>query len=134
MATRILIHSLWDPNLPQRESDIKQITDFVATIRNDAGYSDPIVTPDPIAFIYVFAKVLQEFKTAVCHHRESVLEVMGELAEILTDLDASSWSHSRKECAEWACRHLYWCGFEDEQNLCRKLRSLIDTWEQSWKW
>lgn len=134
MATKTLVHSLWNSGRQQPESGIEEIGECVTAIRNKFEHSDPAVTPDPIAFIYVFAFVLERLtpEAMIRKHRESICEVMGEFAGICIDLDAPSWSYSHKECAEWTSIYLCWCDLEDEQNLCPKLRALIETWNPGW--
>ena len=92
-------------------------------IRANADSSDPVRSPDPIAFIYVFATVLDDLvpRDVVRRRKDDIYKVMGELAGIIKEEDRSSWSTSRKECVEWASRHLSWIGL-GYHDLVNKLR------------
>ena len=97
-ATKSLIHSIW--NQPQAESDDRKIGECVKAIRDNADSSDPVRSRDPIAFIYVFAIVLQRLVPwdVVLRHEDEIYEVMGELAGIVVEEDALSWTYSRTSC------------------------------------
>ena len=58
---------------------------------------------------------------------DEIYEVMGELAGIVVEEDGSSWPFSRKECAEWACRHFRSVDHED-RDFVPKLVELVYTW------
>ena len=98
-------------------------------IRANADSSDPVRSPDPIAFISVFAEVLYGLvpEAVVQRRKDEIYEVMGELAGIMKEEDGSSWPSSKKTCVENAC----WCfqilGLADS-NLRPKLKRLGDTW------
>ena len=105
-ATKFLIHSIWDQ--PQYESDDRKIAECVNAIRDNADESDPVRSPDPIAFIYVFAEVLGGLvpKDVVRRRKDEIYEVMGELAGIIVKFDGSSWSQSRSECVRSTYRFI----------------------------
>ena len=69
-------------------------------IRANADESDPVRSPDPIAFVYVFAIVLNCIvpRDVVRRREVEIYEVMGELAGIIVNFDGSSWSQSRSKC------------------------------------
>ena len=102
-------------------------------IRANADSSDPVRSPDPIAFISVFAIVLRRLvPLGVVRRREDeIYEVMGELAEIVWEEDGSSWTSSRKQCVEWTCRHFYISALVDTK-LRPKLTNLVLTWNSEW--
>ena len=98
-------------------------------IRANADSSDPVFSPDPIAFIYVFARVLWGLvpEDVVRRREDEICGVIGKLAEIVTEVIGSSWSRSRQLCAE--------CAYDDLQdlyltdgNLGSKLRIIGRTW------
>ena len=95
------MHSIW--HQPQDESDDGKIWECVEAIRANADESDPVRSPDPIAFISVFAIVLDRLvpEDVVRKHKDEIYEVMGELAGVLVELDGSLWSQSRRECLGW---------------------------------
>ena len=121
-ATKSLIHSIWNP--PLDESDSTYIRECVKLIRANADESDPVCSPDPIAFIYVFAIVLIALVPldAVRRCEDEIYEVMGEMAGIAVEEDASSWTGSRKECLKSA----YYSALMDP-NLEPKLKRLVCT-------
>ena len=63
--------------------------------------------------------------------KDEIYEVMGELAGIDVEENASSWPHSRKECVEYACRHFGRVDLEDH-DLIPKLIELVHTWNPEW--
>ena len=93
-------------------------------IRANADESDPVRSLDPIAFVYVFAEVLRGLvpRDVVRRRKDDIYEVMGELAGIFGEEDASSWTNSRKNCL----RDAYSLAFEDP-NLDPKLERLVRT-------
>ena len=125
-ATKSLIHSIW--NQPQDESDDRKIGECVEAIRANADESDPVRSPDPIAFIYVFARVLIGLVPldVVRRRKDEIYEVMGELAGIVMEEDTSSWPCSRKECLEYACTHFLVTDLEDTK-LIHELTKLVRT-------
>ena len=102
-------------------------------IRANADESDPVHSPDPIAFIYVFATVLDDLVPfdVVRRRKDDIYEVMGELAGIFKEEDGSSWTHSRKECVEWTCRHFFGLSLVDKK-LRPRLTKLVRTWSPGW--
>ena len=130
-ATKSLIHSIWNP--PPDESDSTYIRACVKLIRANADESDPVCSPDPIAFIYVFAIVLIALVPldAVRRCEDEIYEVMGELAGILGEENGSSWTYSRKQCVEYTCLHFNLSALVDP-NLTYKLTQLVCTWDPEW--
>ena len=102
-------------------------------IRANADVSDPVRSPDPIAFIHVFAYVLRALvpSDVVRRHENEIYEVMGELAGIVGEEDASSWLRSRKQCLQYACIHFENVSLADTR-LRPKLTKLVRTWEPQW--
>ena len=102
-------------------------------IRANADESDPVRSPDPIAFIYVFAEVLWGLvpRDVVRRRRGEIYEVMGELAGIAVEEDTSSWPHSRKEYLEFACFHFHRTDLADAK-LRPMLTKLVRTWNPGW--
>ena len=127
-ATQSLIHSIWNP--PQDESDDRKIGECVKAIRANADSSDPVRSPDPIAFISVFAIVLDWLvpRDVVQGCKGEIYEVMGELAGIVVEEDGSSWPYPRTKCVEWVCRHFRSLDIED-RDLVPKLMKLVHTWD-----
>lgn len=99
-ATTALIHSLW--NQPQPESDIEDIHSCIIEIREDAAESDPVIMPDPIAFMYAFARVLYGLtpEAVVQKHQESLHGVMDKLMEIVDDSSISLHTRSQRDCVQ----------------------------------
>ena len=96
--------------------------------------SDPVRSPDPISFIYVFARVLRGLVPGdvVWRRKDEIYEVMGELAGIVVEEDGSSWPYSRKKCVEQTCSwHFYTLALVDT-NLRPKLTKLVRTWNPEW--
>ena len=128
IATKSLIHCIW--NQPQDESDDRNIEDCVKAIRANANESDPVCSPDPIAFIYVFAIVLhlQVPLDVVQRNKDKIYDAMGELADIIKEEDGSSWTNSRKGCVLLAC---FWLQLQDlkDPKLRPKLNKLRATWD-----
>ena len=132
-ATKSLIHSIWDQ--PQDESDDRKIEECVEAIRANADDSDPVRSPDPIAFIYVFAIVLDVLvpEDVIRRCRGEIYEVMGELAEIVVEGDELSWAHSHKQCVEYMCLCLHFSRLADTK-LRPKLEELVYTWNPEWRY
>ena len=126
-ATNSLVHSIW--NQPQDELDDGKIGECVEAIRANADESDPVRSPDPIAFIYVFARVLWGLvpRNVVWRRKDEIYKVMGKLAGIFGEEDGSSWSDSHKECTNQARGQLGYIQLEDPK-LIPKLTSLAHTW------
>ena len=97
-------------------------------IRANADSSDPVCSPDPIAFIYVFAEVLIGLvpEDVVRGRKGEIYEVMGELAGIVKEEDASSWLHSHQRCLVYARSHFDVLDLTDTQ-LIPKLTKLRRT-------
>ena len=117
----------------QAESDDRKIGECVEAIRANADSSDPVRSPDPIAFVYVFAYVLYVLVplNVVERRKDEIYEVMGELAGIVVEEDASSWTDSRKRCLKSACLHFNWSALADAE-LIPMLITLIHTWDPEW--
>ena len=98
-------------------------------IRANADSSDPVRSPDPIAFISVFVMVLYGLvpEAVVQRRKDEIYEVMGELAGIVGEADGSSWSFSRKRCVEFTC-----IDFDDsvlaDSKLTPTLTKVVETW------
>ena len=103
-------------------------------IRSNADESDPVRSPDPIAFIYVFAAVLSYLVPldVAGRRQDEIYKVMNELAGIVGAEDGSSWQYSRKKCVEWTCRHFVLQDLKD-QRLRPTLTRLIHTWNPQWR-
>ena len=132
-ATKPLIHSIW--NTPQDKSNDRKIGECVKAIRANADESDPVRSPDPIAFINVFTEVLRGLvpEDVVERHRGEIYEVMDELAGIAVEEDTSSWAHSHQTCLKYACVHFDQSALVDS-NLRPKLTSLVRTWDPEWRY
>ena len=74
--------------------------EYVQAIRDKADESNSIRSPDPVAFISVFATVLCHLvpMDAVERHKDDIHEVMGEMVGIIKDVDAQPWAVSRMKC------------------------------------
>ena len=107
----------------------------VEAIRANADESDPVRSPDPIAFIYVFALVLWGLMPwdVVRRREDEIYEMMGELAGIFKEEDGSFWTHSHKECVEWTCRHFFGLSLVDKK-LRPRLTNLVRTWNPGWRY
>ena len=126
-----LIPSIW--NRVQDWQGHKRIKECIEAIQDHADQSDPILLRDPIAFVYVFAIVLRHLVPGdiVQGRKDEIYKVMGEFAGIVVEENGSSWSHSRKECVEGACRHFSSVDLED-RDLVPKLIELVHTWDPEW--
>ena len=124
-ATRSLIRSIWDQSRDSSDNGEIEIDEHVKAIRANADGSDPVHSPDPIAFIYVFATVLQDLVplNVVEKRKDDIYRVMDKLAEIITELDGSPWPYSRRKCVEHTYVALRNMSLMDE-NLGPKLRHL----------
>ena len=71
-------------------------------IRNNADESDPVRSPDPIAFISVFSTVLFGLvpKEVVQRFEDGIYEVVCELVKIVLGADGQLSTWSRKRCVE----------------------------------
>ena len=131
-ATKSLIHSIW--NQPQDGLDDRKTRECVEAIQDNADSSDPVRSPDPIAFVYVFALVLWGLvpEDVARRHKEVIYEVMGELAGIVEEEDGSSWKHSRKKCVGNMCLFFHYSDLADTK-LRPKLTQLVHTWDPEWR-
>ena len=126
-ATKSLLHFIW--NQPQDGSDGNKLRECVEGIRANADESDPVRSPDPFAFISVFARVLYGIVPfdIVQRRKGEIYEVMGELEGIVREADGSSWSFSRKRCVEFTR-----IDFDDsvlsDPKLIPTLTKLAETW------
>ena len=86
----------------------EEIKGWVKKIQYTAKQSDPVRSPDPIAFINVFAIVLINLvpRDVVRRNKDEIHDVMGELAGIIVKFDGSSWSQSRSECVRSTYRFI----------------------------
>ena len=110
-----------------------KIGERVKAIRDNADSSDPVRSPDPIAFISVFVMVLYGLvpEAVVQRRKDEIYEVMGELAGIVVEEDGSSWPYSRKECVAWTCDHFSTLALVDKK-LRPRLINLVRTWRPQW--
>ena len=102
-------------------------------IQDYADKSDPVRSPDPIAFVSVFSVVLVCLvpRDVVRTRDGEIYEVMGELAGIFVEEDGLSLPKSRKKCVE--CAQRYFSSVDiDDRELVPKLRELIGTWSLQW--
>ena len=78
------------------------INECVKAIQDNDHQSDPILSWDPIAFIYVFAIVLDGLmpRDIVGRRQGEIDEVLCELALIITRVDWRLWSASGRKCFE----------------------------------
>ena len=132
-ATKSLVHSIWYQ--PQNELDDRKIRECVEAIRANADSSDPVRSPNLIAFVYVFAEVLDWLvpKDVVQGCKGEIYEVMGELAGIVVEEDGSSWTYSHKECTKFAYAYFEDIQLEDPK-LRPKLTKLVRTWNPEWEY
>ena len=109
------------------------IGECVESIRSNSDASDPVWSPDPIAFIGVFAIVLNRLVPEEVAWRcsDEIYELMGELVGIVVDEESLSWTASRKTCVEWRCIHFRHSGFRDPK-LKPTLTKLVRTWDPEW--
>ena len=100
----------------------------------NADESDPVHSPDPIAFIYIFGIVLERLVPwdVVRRHADEIYEVMGELVGIIEEEDGSSWLHSRKICLTLTCLHFYRSALADTK-LKPTLTMLVRIWDPRWQ-
>ena len=103
-------------------------------IRGIGDRSDPVLSLDPIAFISVFAIVLDWLvpRHVVYRYRDKIDEVVDELAGIVVEEDGSSWPYSRKECVERSCK-CFWAMSLDHDDIVHKLIRLVHTWHPQWR-
>ena len=111
----------------------KKIGECVKAIRANADELDPVRSPDIIAFVYVFAIVLNWLvpKDAVRKRKDEIYTVLGELAGIIVEEGGPSWPYSRTECVERASTHL-WAVDLEYRDLVPKLIKLVHTWDPRW--
>ena len=97
-------------------------------IRSNADESDPVRSPDPIAFIYVFATVLSFLAPldVAGRRQDEIYKVMDELAGIVGAEDGSSWPYPRRRCVQTTHSVLHAIGFA-EKHLISKLEMLMHT-------
>lgn len=90
----------------------------------------PAVPIDPLALTYTFAEVLYRLipPAVRLEHRSSLVGVMGELSDIMTDTDRSLWSRSQRKCVEQMHEYFREMDLTDGQ-LMPKLRHLILLWK-----
>ncbi|KAK7677474.1 hypothetical protein QCA50_019587 [Cerrena zonata] len=88
------------------------------------------IPTDPIALISTLAEVLHSFTSrgARQEHRDILVEVMGELATVLTVTDGSPWSRSHRACAERTHEYLIEIDLVDTR-LIPKLGDVIRSWK-----
>ncbi|KAK7677462.1 hypothetical protein QCA50_019575 [Cerrena zonata] len=124
-ATREICCHLWNQSHVDSDLDMDDILWPISQIRSD---SDPDIPTNPIAFISTFTEVLYLAPQGVrqkCRH--ILVEVMGELANILTGTDGSSWQTPHQKCVEEIHRCLLDLHIMDTP-LIPKLGDLIRTW------
>ncbi|KAK7685881.1 hypothetical protein QCA50_011228 [Cerrena zonata] len=125
-ATRAICHSLRNQSQTGSDVDISGILWRINRTRSDSDLAIPI---DPIALISTFAYVLYTLALPAVRqeHQEILVGVMGDLANIVTDTDGSSWSYSRKQCVIYTHSYFHEMDLVDE-HLVSKLGNLICTW------
>ncbi|KAK7689227.1 hypothetical protein QCA50_007918 [Cerrena zonata] len=124
-ATRAICHHLWNQSHVDSDLDMDDILWPISQICSD---SDPDIPNDPIAFISTFAQVLYLTpRVVIQEHRDILVEVMGELANILTATDGSSWQTPHQKYVEKIHRCLLDLHIMDTP-LIPKLGDLIRTW------
>ena len=123
IAVRSLIHSIWDEL--RDGSNNGKIVQCVEAIRHDADGSDPICSPDPIAFMSVFAEILYGIvpRDVARKHEGELYRVMGGLASVVTVAHVSDWPKSRKLRVGWTLG-LFWSMGLKDQKLLPKLAVL----------
>ncbi|KAK7677478.1 hypothetical protein QCA50_019591 [Cerrena zonata] len=128
-ATRTLCRHLWNQFPVDSEINIENILYWINIARED---SDPDIPTNPIAFIFTFAQILYFLTPQGVRqeHREMIMGMMGELADVVVDVDGSSWSVARWYCAEQAFGHFFDMGLGDGR-LIPKLGDVIRTWKPS---
>ena len=120
-----LIPSIW--NRVQDWQGDKRIKECIEAIQDNADQSDPTLSRDPIAFIYVFATVLIWLVPfdVIRRRKDEIYEVMDDLVEIFVEEDGSPWPYSRKECTDRAFSYFLTAMVElSHHNLVNKLTSL----------
>ena len=112
-----------------------KIGERVKAIRDNADSSDPVRSPDPIAFISVFVMVLYGLvpEAVVQRRKDEIYEVMGELAGIIVEGDTSSLLRSHKFCLTNACFVFDYLVLVDP-NLRPKLTKLLRTCDSEWRY
>ena len=131
-ASSSLIHTLWGLSRPE-SGLIKEIVDSVNQVRGSVVDVDPVLTPDAIVFAYIISAMLRHFvsKEVVQGQHEKLCEILNELAEIITELDGSSWTQCRRKCVEMTCIYLRGRGLSNN-NLRIKLKAIGGTWNSRW--
>ena len=123
IAVQSLIHSIWHE--PRDESDDENIASCVGAIRRDADNSDPVCSPDTIAFISVFAEVLHGLVPwdVARRHEGEIYKVMDGLARVVVVSQISDWPKCRKLRVGWTLG-LFWSMGLKDQKLLPKLAVL----------
>ena len=127
-AARCVICCLWkDASIQTNDSETSA---YIDGIRDDLDESDPIATPDIVAFIDVLATILH---TLVPHsvrerHKADVLEVMDDLAVVLSGFDRSLLTYSRQRSLRSACIHFACIGLV-QTHLVDSMISLVHGWD-----
>ena len=95
-----LIPSIW--NRVQDWQGHKRIKECIEAIQDNADQSHHTLSRDPIAFIYVFATVLNGLvpRDIIGRRQGEIDEVLSELALIITGVDWRLWSASGRKCFE----------------------------------
>ena len=99
-------------------------------MRDDLDESDPIATPDIVAFIDVFATILHTLVPYSIRERykADVLEVMDDLAVVLSGFDRSLLTYSRQRSIRSACIHFACIGLV-QNDLVNGMISLVHDWD-----
>ena len=98
-AAKLLARSFWDHS---RDIPVdRKIDKCIETIRNNADDSDPVSSPDPIIYLYVFAEMLHGLlpSDVVEKAKGDIYGVMAELAEIIQIPHRLSYTH--RCCLTW---------------------------------
>ena len=119
IAVQSLTHSIWHE--PRDESDDENIAECVGAIRRDADNSDPVCSPDPIAFMSVFAEILHGIvpRDVARRHEGELYKVMDGLARVVTVAHVSDWPKSRKLRVGWTLGLFWSMGLKDQKLLPR---------------
>ncbi|KAK7677460.1 hypothetical protein QCA50_019573 [Cerrena zonata] len=124
-AIRAICRRLWKQSDMNSDRDtMDNIFSWIEFLRSN---SDPDIPIDPIALISTFVEILYLTpRVDRQEHQDILVEVMGELANILHDPDVSLRPRSRRESVELTHEYLVRLGLRNGQ-LALKLFDLICT-------
>ncbi|KAK7693016.1 hypothetical protein QCA50_002581 [Cerrena zonata] len=130
VATRAICHGLWNQSQVDPDLDIQSILHWITRLRTD---SDPSIPTNPIALTSTFATVLYSLipPGVRVDHRDMILEVMGELGELVADGGGGGggleWGFGWRQSVEFVCGWFREMGLVDGR-LVPRLEGLINTW------